>query len=170
MASRKYWTVVPYHAVRRLPSLKISPAGVVPQRNRRPRTIIDYTFSGVGPATLQVASPHAMQFGSAFQRVIEPPNPLEKTGEDEFEKETNSKTIAPVDDTIKVTKDRAINDMDPTIKETEENAIVQLTSEDLRISRLSGEELGKESLAFMNEGRFEEAKNLYERHRKLKQK
>jgi len=71
MASRKYWTVVPYHAVRRLPSLKISPAGVVPQRNRRPRTIIDYTFSGVGPATLQVASPHAMQFGRAFQRVIE---------------------------------------------------------------------------------------------------
>ena len=71
MASRKYWTVVPYKAVRHLPSLKISPAGVVPQRNRRPRTIIDYTFSGVGPATLQVASPHAMQFGRAFQRVLE---------------------------------------------------------------------------------------------------
>ena len=60
--------------------------------------------------------------------------------------------------------------MDPSIKETEENAVVQLTGEDLRISRLSEEELGKESLAFMNEGRFEEAKNLYERHRKLKQK
>jgi len=71
MTARKYWTVVPYHSVRRLPGLKISPAGVVPQRNRRPRTIIDYTFSGVGPSTLQVASPHAMQFGRAFQRVLQ---------------------------------------------------------------------------------------------------
>ena len=71
MAARRYWTVVPYHAVRRLPGLKISPAGVVPQRNRRPRTIIDYTFSGVGPTTLQVAAPHAMQFGRAFQRILQ---------------------------------------------------------------------------------------------------
>ena len=63
-----------------------------------------------------------------------------------------------------------MTDMVSTIKETEKNAVVQLTGEDLRISRLSGEELGKESLALMNEGRFEEAKNLYERHKKLKQK
>ena len=100
----------------------------------------------------------------------QPPNSLKKTGEDEFEKETNSKTIAPVVDTIYVAKDKTITDMVSTIKETEKNAVVQLTGEDLRISRLSEEELGKESLAFMNEGRFEEAKNLYERHRKLKQK
>ena len=84
----------------------------------------------------------------------QPPNSLKKTGENEFEKVTNSKTIAPVVDTINVTKDKAITDMDPSIKETEENAVVQLTSEDLRISRLSEEELGKESLAYMNEGRF----------------
>jgi len=71
MSARKYWTVVPYKSVRRLPGLKISPAGVVPQRNRRPRTIIDYAFSGVGPATLQVAAPHAMQFGRAFQRILQ---------------------------------------------------------------------------------------------------
>jgi len=100
----------------------------------------------------------------------QPPNSLKKTGEDEFEEDTNSKTIAPIVDTIYVTKDKAITDMDPTIKETEENAVVQLTGEDLRISRLSEEELGKESLALVNEGRFEEAKNLYERHKKLKQK
>ena len=60
--------------------------------------------------------------------------------------------------------------MDPTIKETEENAVVQLTGEDLQISRLSEEELGKESLAYMSEGRFEEAKQLYERHKQLNQK
>jgi len=100
----------------------------------------------------------------------QPPNSLKKTGEDEFEIETNSKTIAPVVDTIYVAKDKTITDMVSTIKETEKNAVVQLTGEDLRISRLSEEELGKESLAFMNEGRFEEAKYLYERHRKLKQK
>ena len=71
MVKRKYWTVLPYQAVRHLPGLKISPAGVVPQRNRRPRTIIDYTYSDVGPTTLQLAAPHAMQFGRAFQRLMQ---------------------------------------------------------------------------------------------------
>jgi hypothetical protein len=98
------------------------------------------------------------------------PNSLKKTGEDEFEKETNSKTIAPVVDTIYVAKDKAITDMDPSIKETEENAVVQLTGEDLRISRLSEEELGNEALALFNEMRFEYAKQLYERHKQLNQK
>lgn len=71
MVKRKYWTVVPYRTIRHLPGLKISPAGVVPQRNRRPRTIIDYTFSGVNPTTLQLAAPHAMQFGRAFHRLMQ---------------------------------------------------------------------------------------------------
>ena len=100
----------------------------------------------------------------------QPPNSLKKTGEDEFEEETNSKTIAPVVDTIYVTKDKAITEKDPTIEETEENAVVQLTGEDLRISRLSEEELGNEALALFNEMRFEDAKQLYERHKQLNQK
>ena len=71
MVNRKYWTVVPYRAVRHLPQLKISPAGVIPQRNRRPRTIIDYTFSGVTASTFQLAPPHAMQFGKALPRILQ---------------------------------------------------------------------------------------------------
>mmetsp|Transcript_905 Transcript_905/g.1359 ORF Transcript_905/g.1359 Transcript_905/m.1359 type:complete len:413 (+) Transcript_905:2296-3534(+) len=71
MVQRGYWTVVPFHAIRHFPQLKISPAGVIPQRNRRPRTIIDYTFSGVTNTTLQVAPPHAMQFGKALPRILQ---------------------------------------------------------------------------------------------------
>ena len=71
MVRRQYWTVVPYKAVRHLPQLKISPAGVIPQRNRRPRTIIDYTFSGVTDSTVQLAPQHAMQFGKALPRILQ---------------------------------------------------------------------------------------------------
>jgi hypothetical protein len=95
----------------------------------------------------------------------EPPNSLKKTGEDEYTEETNSKQIAPVNDTEKNTKDQAIADRDPSNKETEE-----ITDEDLRISRLSEEELGKEGLALFNEMRFEEAKKRYERYKQLNQK
>lgn len=51
MVRRGYWVVVPYHVIRHLLGLKISPAGVVPQRARRPRTIIDFSFSGVNQST-----------------------------------------------------------------------------------------------------------------------
>jgi hypothetical protein len=47
MVCHGYWIVVPYSAIRHLFALKISPAGVVPQGNRRPQTIVDYTYSGV---------------------------------------------------------------------------------------------------------------------------
>ena len=50
-----YWRVVPYHEVRELPSLRISPLGVVPQRDRRPRLIVDYTFSDVNADTVPLA-------------------------------------------------------------------------------------------------------------------
>ena len=42
-----YWLVVPYSVVKDWPNLRISPLGVVPQRDRRPRLIVDYTFSSV---------------------------------------------------------------------------------------------------------------------------
>ena len=71
MVRRGYWTVVPFNAIRHLPQLKISPAGVVPQRNRRHRTIIDHTFSGVNQATLPIAPFEAMQFGRTLQRLLE---------------------------------------------------------------------------------------------------
>ena len=65
-----YWIVLPYSEVRNLPGLRISPIGVVPQRDRRPRLIVDYTFSGVNADTVPLAPKDAMQFGQALQRVM----------------------------------------------------------------------------------------------------
>ena len=66
-----YWVVLPYHvAIERLPGLRLSPLGVVPQRDRRPRLIVDYTFSGVNDETVPLAPKESMQFGRALQRVF----------------------------------------------------------------------------------------------------
>ena len=66
-----YWTVLPYQAVRHLPTLRLAPAGVVPQRERRPRPIIDYSYYGTNAASVPIAPLHAMQFGQTLQRVLQ---------------------------------------------------------------------------------------------------
>lgn len=71
MINKNQWIVLPYSQARELPNLRISPIGVVPQRDRRPRTIVDYSFSGVNQDTCPIAPNEAMQFGTALQRVIE---------------------------------------------------------------------------------------------------
>jgi hypothetical protein len=64
-----FWLVLPFAAVQHLPDLRISPLGVVPQRNRRPRLIVDYTFSGVNEETRKMAPGDSMQFGRALDRI-----------------------------------------------------------------------------------------------------
>ena len=49
-----YWIVLPFSVVQHWPSLRISPLGVVPQRNRRPRLIVDYTFSALNQETVKL--------------------------------------------------------------------------------------------------------------------
>ncbi len=44
--------------------------GVVAQRERRPRTIVDYTFSFVNAETAPLAPRESMQFGHALLRKI----------------------------------------------------------------------------------------------------
>jgi hypothetical protein len=66
-----YWLVLPYHALRGHPRLKIAPAGVVPQRERRPRPIMDYSYNAVNQHTLPLAPFPAMQFGHALQRFLQ---------------------------------------------------------------------------------------------------
>lgn len=61
MRSKGMFIVLPYHLVRDIPQLRISPIGCVPQRERRPRMINDYTFSSVNPDTLKMAPQEAMQ-------------------------------------------------------------------------------------------------------------
>jgi hypothetical protein len=70
MVKRRYWVVLPYHLVRNLPNLRISPLGVVPQRERRPRLIVDYSFSNVNQETNPHSKREAMQFGRALERLL----------------------------------------------------------------------------------------------------
>ena len=65
-----YWLVLPYEDVCHLRNLRLSPMGCIPQRDRRPRLIIDYTWSGVNPETVRLA-PDSMQFGRALLRVLQ---------------------------------------------------------------------------------------------------
>ena len=71
MIQKGYWVVLPYHLVKDLPNLRISPMGAVPQRDRRPRTIVDYSYSEVNQHTQRGAPPQAMQFGRALDRVLQ---------------------------------------------------------------------------------------------------
>ena len=70
MIDKQQWVVLPYSEARKLPNLRLSPPGVVPQRNRRPRWIVDYSFYGVNADTLDLAAREAMQFGHALDRIL----------------------------------------------------------------------------------------------------
>ena len=69
------WIVLPYSVVHALPrhlrrQLRVSPMGVVPQRDRRPRVIVDYSFFQVNDETVKLAPREAMQFGKALERIL----------------------------------------------------------------------------------------------------
>jgi hypothetical protein len=70
MESKGHWVLLPFNKVRHLPALHVSPMGVVPQAERRPRTIVDYTLSGVNQRTVKGAPAEAMQFGRALLRIL----------------------------------------------------------------------------------------------------
>jgi hypothetical protein len=74
MVHEGYWTILPFRAIQNLPALKLSPAGVVPQRERQPRLILDYSFpaeNNVNNLSLNLAPAHAMQFGKALPRILQ---------------------------------------------------------------------------------------------------
>ena len=71
MILKGHWSLLPARLLSNELVLRLSPLGVVPQRDRRPRTICDYTFFGVNPETLPLAPQEAMQFGRALQRVLQ---------------------------------------------------------------------------------------------------
>jgi hypothetical protein len=52
-------------------NLKLIPLGVVPQRDRRPRTISDYSFFGVNDETIPLSPSEAVQFWRALQRILQ---------------------------------------------------------------------------------------------------
>jgi hypothetical protein len=60
---KRFWTILPYRLLRHLPNLRLSPLGVVPQRDRRPRLIVDLSYYFVNQECTPVAPKEAMQFG-----------------------------------------------------------------------------------------------------------
>ena len=70
MINKSQWIILPYSKVKRLPGLRLSPPGVVPQRDRRPRWIVDYSWWNVNQETLPLAPKEAMQFGHALDRIL----------------------------------------------------------------------------------------------------
>ncbi len=71
MMAKGFWTILPFHVIKLYPHLKLAPSGVVPQRTRRPRPIMDYTFTAVNHHSAPLAPMHAMQFGSTFSRILQ---------------------------------------------------------------------------------------------------
>ena len=71
MIRKGYWVALPYSVVKDLPNLRLSPMGVVPQCERRPRTIVDYTFSCVNQEAARGAPLEAMQFGKTLERILQ---------------------------------------------------------------------------------------------------
>jgi hypothetical protein len=69
-----YWIVLPYKALRnqrkQFKLLRVNPMGVVPQRARRPRLIVDYSFLDLNRDTVKLAPQEAMQFGHALHRIL----------------------------------------------------------------------------------------------------
>jgi len=65
-----FWTVLPYDLVKDRPGFRLSPLGVIPQRDRRPRLIVDLSFWGVNDATARLAPSEAMQFGRTLERLL----------------------------------------------------------------------------------------------------
>ena len=65
-----YWTVLPYHLVRLLPGLRVSPLGVKEERARKARLICDHTFFGVNQSTVLRTPPEAMQFGGTLNHIL----------------------------------------------------------------------------------------------------
>jgi hypothetical protein len=65
-----YWMLLPYSEVKDLLDLRLSPLGVIPQWERRPRVIINNSFYNVNADTLKLGPEAAMQFGKAIERLL----------------------------------------------------------------------------------------------------
>ena len=70
MIDKSQWLILPYHEVKDLKGQRLSPPGVIPQRNCHPRWIGDYTCSEVNQDTVPLATMDAMQYGRALDRIL----------------------------------------------------------------------------------------------------
>ena len=71
-----FYAALPYDDVKELGQfcISLSPMGLIPQRDRRDRVVVDYSFYGLNEDTVPLA-PDSMQFGQALQRVLQSKGP-----------------------------------------------------------------------------------------------
>ena len=67
---KSFCIVLPLEYSVGLNGLRLSPAGLIPQRDLRDCIVIDYTWSGVNEGTCHLA-PYSMQFGHSLQRILQ---------------------------------------------------------------------------------------------------
>ena len=75
MCQRRHTLVLPLSVVKKLKRVRVSPPGVIPQRDRRARTVSDLTdaaspMPGVNETTVPLAPADSMQFGQALRRLL----------------------------------------------------------------------------------------------------
>jgi hypothetical protein len=74
MIQNGQWVLFPAQLVLDEKNLQISPLGIVPQRDRRPCTICDYSLFLVNLDTIHLALAESMQFGRALWRILQQVN------------------------------------------------------------------------------------------------
>ena len=62
--------ILPFSSLQHLNNLLISPVAAIPQDDRKPRLIYDYSYYGINDASVHLAPTEAMQFGKAFLRIL----------------------------------------------------------------------------------------------------
>ena len=71
MIKKHFWTVLPASLVLHHKELKLSPLGVVPQHERCPCVICNYTFFGANQDTTPTEPLEVMQFGKMLPRLLQ---------------------------------------------------------------------------------------------------
>jgi hypothetical protein len=70
MIRKKQWILLPAALFMKQEEIRLSPLGVLPQCDRRSRSIIDYTFYRINEETVVMAPPEAMQFGKSLWCIL----------------------------------------------------------------------------------------------------
>jgi hypothetical protein len=71
MIEKGQWILLPAKLILNNRNLRLSPLGVVLQRERRPRTICDYCFFLVNEDIVELCPEESMQFGSALLHILQ---------------------------------------------------------------------------------------------------
>jgi hypothetical protein len=70
MIDKQQWIILPADMIKSMFGLRLSPLGLVPQRNRRDLMISDYSYFDVNSDTLNIAPSEALQFRRTLWRLL----------------------------------------------------------------------------------------------------